>query len=495
MNRFELTRRVALILILVTPPRVVAQNTPTPVIQSQVAASEPRMVSKIAVSADGSKLAVSRENAERGVLAKQTDSIELWPLRGGQAPISFATGLDTVESIVFSHDAQWIGAATQSPDEVGKYTQILVGDVRLWHANDGVETKLKFEHAHPSDADQWSATNVAFSADDRELVATVFTPGELPERDCPSGPPCGGLESIPYEVRTTFFDVATGRAANNTPLGKSDSSEAEPRGFYWLSSDGRRAIAMQEKLTLVNTLTGREMSTFKPPELRPYPGPFDACKFGLHAFGFAAFSNDGKQIAVSDGGGLQIVDARTGASTTGDGIFISNDTSDGWLALAASFSPNGETLAVAACNANSEIGELLLYNTSNLKKAAEFRAEGVLTCLAFTPDGSLLLMGGYDGAIRMMDTQRASLVATLFRSASGEWVVFTPDGLYDASTDGASLLSWRMKGQIVIASDLPGMRQPGLLSMLIGGKRPKPDRALSPIISKGPLPNRPRSQE
>jgi WD40 repeat protein len=374
MNRFELTRHVALMLILAIAPRAMAQNTPTPVIESRVPAGEPRMVSKIAVSADGSKLAVSRGNAERGVLAKQTDSIELWPLRGSQAPISFATGLNTVESLVFSHDAQWLGAATQSPDEVGKYTQILVGDVRLWHANDGVETKLKFQHAHPAEVNQWSATNVAFSADDRQLVANVFTPGELPEQDCPSGPPCGGLESIPYEVRTTFFDVATGRAVNNIPLGKSDSSESEPRGLFWLSSDGRRAMAMQEKLTLVNTLTGREVGTFKPPELRPYPGGYDECKSGLHAFGFAVFSNDGKQIAVSDGGELQIVDARTGASTTGTGIFISNDTSDGWLALAASFSPNGETLAVAACDRNSDSGELLLYNTSNLKKAAEFRA-------------------------------------------------------------------------------------------------------------------------
>lgn len=489
MNQFALTRHVALMLILVTAPRVVAQNTPTPVIQSQVPASEPRMVSKIAVSADGSKLAVSRGNAERGLHAKQTDSIEVWPLRGDQAPVSFATGLYGLESLAFSHDAQWLGAATQSKSETGKYTEILVGDVRLWRANDGVETKLKVEHAHPAEDDEWSATNVAFSADDRQLVANVFTPGELPERVCPPDTSCGGLESIPYEVRTTFFDVATGRAVNSTLLGKSDSSEVEQRGFFWLSSDGRRAIAMQEKLTLLNTLTGREVDTFKPPDLRPYPGAYDECKSGLHAFGFAVFSNDGKQIAVSDGGELQIVDARTGVSTTGNGIYISNDTSDGWLAMSASFSPKGETLAVAACNGRSDSGELLLYKASNLQKAAGFRADGVLTSVAFTPDGSLLFMGGYDGAIRVMDTQRASLVATLFSSISGEWVVFTPEGLFDASTDGARLLGWRMKGQIVLASRLPGMRQPGLLSMLIGGKRPKPERPLSPFISKGLLPN------
>ena len=158
--------------------------------------------------------------------------------------------------------------------------------------------------------------------------------------------------------------------------------------------------------------------------------------------------------------------------------------------LTASFSPKGETLAVAACNRNADSGQLILYNASNLQKAAGFRAGGGLTSLAFMPGGSLLFMGGYDGAIRVMDTQSALLVATLFRSTSGEWVVFTPDGLYDASTDGARLLGWRTKGQIVLASELPGMRRSGLLSMLIGGKRPKPDKALSLIIPKVPQPNR-----
>jgi hypothetical protein len=373
MNRFELTQHVALALILATAPRAVAQNTPTPVIQSPVPASEPRVISKIAVSADGNKLAVARGSVEGGLYAKQTDSIEVWSLRGNQGPVSVAAGLYRLESLAFSHDTKWLGAATQSKSETGKYTQILVGDVRLWHVNDGIETKLKIENTQAAEEREWSATNVAFSGDDKQLVANVFTPGELPERDCPPDMHCGDLESIPYKVRATFFDVTTGREVNSTPLGNSDSAEEEQRGFFWLSFDGRRAIAMQEKLALVNTLTGRKVVSFKAPDLRPYPNPFDECKSGLHAFGFAVFSNDGKQIALSDGGKLQIVDAKTGVSISGNGIYVSNDTSDGWLALAAFFSPKDETLALAACNRNSETGELLLYNASNLHKAVEFR--------------------------------------------------------------------------------------------------------------------------
>jgi WD40 repeat protein len=457
------------------------------------AKEEPRPISHIAMSADGSKLAVAGGNVRRYSYAKPSDSIEMWSLSGSQPPISIATGLYAVKSVSFSHNSQWLGAASQSKGMTGRYTETLVGSVRLWHVNDAVEKKL-----HLDNEEEWSATNVAFSADDKQLVATVFTQGELPEQDCPPEMHCGDPESLPYDVRTTFFDVATGRAVNSTPLGKSDSSEAEQQGFFWLSSDGRRAITMQSdqtKVKMVNTLTGREVGTFKPPKLLPYFSdayPNDDCRSGLGGFGFAVFGNDGKQTAISDGDAVQIIDARTGADITANRLdkYITNDTSGG-KGLAASFSPKGETLGVVVCdNGYSENGGLILYNTANLNKAAEFRADTVLTSLAFTPDGSLLFAGGYDGAVRMVETQHGSLLATLFRSATGEWIVFTPDGLYDASPNGASLLDWRLKGQIAPASTLPDMRQPGLLSMLIAGKRPTPavplNAALSKILSYSP---------
>jgi WD40 repeat protein len=440
------------------------------------AAGQLRAVSKIALSTDGSKLAVGRGDVAPTRLAKQADSVEVWPQRGAQAPISFATGLYDVESLAFSHDAQWLAAATQSKSETGKFMQILVGDVRLWHVSDGAETKLKIEKKESALPDEWSATNVAFSADDKQVVATIFIPGE-PAQEYPNP------ESIPYDVRTTFFDITSGRAVNSTPLGKSDSSESEQQDFFWLSSDGRRAIAMQQKLTLMNTLTGRAVATFKPPELQPYPGALDECKAGLHAFGFAAFTQDGKRIAISDGKELQIVDAKAGAGTTANGIYIANDTGEGWWALAGSLSPNGDTLGVALCSAFSDDGQLLLYNASSLQKAAQFRADTVLASLAFTPDGKLLFAGGYDGAVRVIETQHGSLLATLFRSLSGEWIVFTPDGLYDASADGARLLVWRLKGQAVVPSELPEMHAPGLLSKLVAGERPKPVTPLASAVS------------
>jgi hypothetical protein len=61
--------------------------------------------------------------------------------------------------------------------------------------------------------------------------------------------------------------------------------------------------------------------------------------------------------------------------------------------------------------------------------------------------------------------------------------VFTPDGLYDASADGARLLAWRLNGQTALSSELPQMHVPGLLSKLVAGEHPKPAIALASAVS------------
>jgi WD40 repeat protein len=182
---------------------------------------------------------------------------------------------------------------------------------------------------------------------------------------------------------------------------------------------------------------------------------------------------------------LEIVDAKTGISTAGDPLMVAYEPNidKPWQALTAAFSPSGGTLAVAFCETPLGNGQVRLYNTSKLQELAVSAADIVLTSLAFAPDGALLFTGGYDGAVRVWEAEHGSLVATLVRSIGGEWIVFTPDGLYDASANGASLLAWRLKGQIVLASELPDMRLPGLLSKLVSGEHPKPNKPLLSVIS------------
>lgn len=437
----------------------------------------------LAASADGRTLAVARGEANRGINAERGSEIELWPLAGATLPRTLASELYSIRSLAFSHDSQWLGAASQDTGITGRYTSTLVGQVRLWHVAEGAETKLVIKGKNSMIDGDWSATNVAFSPDDKQLVADVFTVGDLPDRKCDPDAPCGDYESLPYDVRSTFFDIASGRAVNSTALGGADSED--PSGItrsFWLSPDGRRAFVRQEKFTYIDTLTGRRVRAFQLPQLAPAARLAYECDRGLRAAGFVAFSPDMRQVAISNGDEMAVVDAKTGAANVKDSALIADN--GGYTALAGGFSPEGGTLVVSTCSGSLSDGELRVYAASNLQMRAKTHMSTAVTSFAFTPGGALFFAGGYDGLVRLWDAHNGLLVASLVRSRDGEWIAFTPDGLFDASPNGAGLLAWRVHGRLVSTSDLLQMRLPGLLAKLVSGSHPAPPTPLTTALDR-----------
>jgi len=443
-----------------------AQTARVPVIQSKP--TEQHSISAIAISPDGAVLAAARYSPDGGeIRLGKNDSIDLWPLRSASAPHSFARELHPIRSLAFSHDSRWLSAASQGLETIRDERpgfEIFVGKVYLWHVADGAQSKLKWDfpgiYAVPGTYDEWSATSVAFSPDDKQVVADVYVVDDLPR----------------YVVRTVFFDIATGRAVNSTELDDDYLLGWFARRFLWLSPDGRRAFVLRgNKPALINTLSGRQ--AFAPSQIVLHPSDQDSCALGIYAFGFTAFAPDMQQLAIANDDELEIRDAKTGAKKVQTTL---DRNSDVMRSFTAAFSPDGSSLAVSRCGSKSEMS---LYETSTLKVRARLTVDAVQTSLQFAPDGTLLFTGGYDGILRVWETQRGSLVATLVRSPNDEWIVFTPDGLYDASANGARLLVWRLKDQNVLASELADMRLPGLLSKLVSGERPKPTKPLITAIS------------
>jgi len=371
--------------------------------------------------------------------------------------------------LAFSHDSQWLSGASQGLETIRDErpgTEIFVGKVNLWRVADGVQSNLKWDlpgvYAVPGTYDERSATSVAFSPDDKQVVADVFVVDALPR----------------YDERIFFFDIATGRALNSTELDDDYLLGSFARRFSWLSPDGRRAFVLRgNKAALINTLSGRRVQGFAPSQILFHPSDQDSCALGIYAFGFTAFAPDMQQMAIANDDELEIRDSKTGAKKVQTTL---DRNSDVMRSFTAAFSPDGSLLAVSRCGPKSEID---LYETATLKLQARLPVEAVQTSLQFAPNGAQLFTGGFDGAVRVWETQRGSLVATLVRSPSYEWIVFTPDGLYDASTNGASLLEWLLNGQKVAASSLADMHLPGLLSKLVSGERPKPTKPLVAAIS------------
>ncbi len=73
--------------------------------------------------------------------------------------------------------------------------------------------------------------------------------------------------------------------------------------------------------------------------------------------------------------------------------------------------------------------------------------------LAAWPNGSMILSGGDDAAVRFWDLKDHALIGTLVMQARDsqalDWLAFTPDGLFDGSLPGESMVKWRVGEKIV----------------------------------------------
>jgi len=320
MNRRIHTACLGIIFDVLCASLTVAQTTPVAGVQEK--AIPLQSVSAIAVSPDGAHLAVSRysPNGNETRTDIDNDSVEVWSLHSALAPQAFATNLHPIRNLAFSHNSQLLSAASQGfetiLDEPPAAPQIFVGKVYLWHVADASEVKLSrpkifWFYGNEGTYDEWSCT-VAFSPDDKQVVADIFEVSRQPE----------------YDVGTTFFDIKTGRAVNSTSLDTENSASPYWRRFSWLSPDGRRAFVLRRnRPVLVDTLNGRRVSGFAEFPLYFNPSDQDACDLGVHAFGLAAFQPDMRRVALANDSQLEIRDAMTGAIKTQTALKQTNNAS------------------------------------------------------------------------------------------------------------------------------------------------------------------------
>ncbi|HEX3314288.1 MAG TPA: caspase family protein, partial [Gemmataceae bacterium] len=138
-------------------------------------------------------------------------------------------------------------------------------------------------------------------------------------------------------------------------------------------------------------------------------------------------------------------------------------------------------------------GTICLWDVATAAKLRLFRGHsGPADALALHPDGRHFVTGGGDGTIRLWDLATGEELAWWIAvDPAGkkdrrvlDWVVVTPDGLFDASVGGRDNVSFRLDRQLdVVKIDrfYRDFHRDGLLTTLLSGKRELPPATLGAV--------------
>jgi WD40 repeat protein len=186
-----------------------------------------------------------------------------------------------------------------------------------------------------------------------------------------------------------------------------------------------------------------------------------------------ASSADGKWIASAG------ADRNVKLWNAASGETLHTLTGHNGIVYSVAFSPDGKWVA-----AGSASGEIRVWETvSGNQRFNRSGHAGGVNGLCFSEKGRWLVSGGEDGSARAWEAETGELAATLvsLRAGSGresfDWLVVTPDGLFDGSPAAWGQILWRFARDAYNPSPVEiffnEFFYPDLLVEVLSGKRPR----------------------
>jgi len=411
----------------------------------------PKPASKVtpidAWSLGGSVLTVARSRGPKWRYADTTATVELWRFDAG-APRTIGSGLYQVASIATSSDGQRIVAGMMAETIWSRYTEAYEGGDWIWDGSRGI-TRIS-----NGPGDRRPISDVVLAPDGASAIAVTHDP--IPSTRGCAYIECGEDESTNYTVYVTRIDLRTGRQTDIVRLGRSDGLA----GDVALSPRGDRVVARRDSVFRVTDAnTGKRLSRFSVAGALGESDTFHACS-GIDG-PVMRFSPNGSTLLLTHAAGVAIVGATSGRVVRRFPV----DTGESPRVLVSGHFASDSAIALLTCadSTSTTLLERLDIRTGQVQTIA--RLSGFPDDVLILPDGRFFTREG--GVIRLY-ASTGELRASLLFGTDGEWMVVTPEGLYDASPRGTELALWRTGTTLTRVSEIvDGRHVPGLLRELM----------------------------
>ena len=395
-------------------------------------------------------------NADRRLLASGSGNrtIEVRDLTGKTAPRTLESNSAGFYAVAFSDDGRWLASGSNDRS------------VRLWQTATGREMPRLLGH------NGWVST-VAFSSDSR-LLASGSISGDIKVWDVTTARGIRYLKGHTGSVNAVAF----------SPDGKwlvSGGSDQVLR--VWNLADGREARtlsghtgevtsvafsrdggflgsgSLDKTIKLWDVTTGTTLAT-----LENSAGQINAIAFSYDSLWLAAGGDD-RTVTLWD-----LKTRRVGRAMTGHAGEI----------LALAFSNDGRRLVSAGTDQTAKI-----WDIRSGKEERTLRGHSAnVNAVHFSSDSHWLVSASEDGSMLVWDAANGARMATLLSMRDGdEWLVVTPDGLFDGSPASWSRILWRFDQSSFKVAPVEAFFSeyyyPGLLAEIFRGKAPRATQDIS----------------
>jgi WD40 repeat protein len=402
-------------------------------------------------SPDGRVVAIMKPNSSEVSLIESPGGKQLQTLAAGG-------DLGSVQRLRFSPDSTMLaviyGAKYDLHPKSGvSFTQ--GSQIKIWDVKSGRELRSVTTSDIPMHAE--------FTSDGR-VLGTVGTMGQISLWDAQSGSKLRDLTSAPIVgVVPTFKpgqvatmpNVADIAAMMTNALGTmSAGTMGQSVTSLAFSTDGRTLVTggVESKANIdIAAMMSGAMSGQRPKKGSKAPDPADMMKdFKVEAVG---------QIRFWD-----VASGREIGAIRGHGRGVSK----------VAFSRDGKVLASAATDNSIKMWDAATRNELRTLTGHTSNIES----MDFSPDGRLLASAGEDGSTFLWDTKTGEHLLTLISlDDGGEWMVVTPQGLFDGTPVSWNQILWRYNQETFNVAPIEWFFNefyyPGLLADVFNGKRPR----------------------